>query len=115
MEIRDFSMTAGDTKLIDVAVTEQSDGSPTVITNATISWKASRSLRTTAAISKTTASGITITSGSGGTFRITLTAANTDSLRGDYYHEAQITFSDAEVATVLKGIMTIEPALITAT
>lgn len=113
MEIRDFTITAGDTKLIDVSVTEVSDGSATVITGSTISWKVAKSLRTAASITKTTSSGITITSGSGGTFRITLNASDTSSLTpGDYYHEAQITFSDNEVATVLKGIMTIEPGLV---
>lgn len=114
MEIRDFSMTAGDSKLLDVAVTEQSDGSATTITNATISWKVARSLRATASISKATGgSGISITSGAGGTFRVTLNATDTASLTpGDYYHEAQITFQDGEVATVLKGVMTIEPGLV---
>lgn len=114
MEIRDFSMTAGDTKLIDVSVTE-TDGTPTTITSATIAWKVTKSIRPTAtvSISKSTSSGISITSGSGGTFRITLDASDTSSLApGDYYHEAQITFSDNEVATVLKGIMTIEPGLV---
>jgi len=113
MELRDFSITKGDTKLIDVSVTEQSDGTPTTITSSTIAWKVAKSIRTSAVISKTTASGISITSGSGGTFRITLDAADTSSLDpGDYYHEAQITFADSEVATVLKGIMTIEPGLV---
>jgi hypothetical protein len=114
MEIRDFSITKGDTKLIDVSVTEQSDGTPTVITGAAISWKVAKSIRSTAVISKATSgSGISITSGTGGTFRITLDAADTSSLNpGDYYHEAQITFADSEVATVLKGVMTIEPGLV---
>lgn len=116
MEIRDFSMTVGDTKLLDVSVTEVSDGTPTVITSATIAWKATKSLRpaATVSISKSTGgSGITITSGSGGTFRVTLDPSDTSSLTpGDYYHEAQITFSGGEVATVLKGIMTLEPGLV---
>lgn len=115
MEITDFIMTAGDTKLIDVSVTEVSNNNPTDISSATIAWKVTRSLRpsATVSISKSTSSGISITSGSGGTFRITLNAADTSSLTpGDYYHEAQVSFSDGEVATVLKGIMTLEPGLV---
>lgn len=112
MEVRDFSMAAGDSKTLSVSVTEQSDDAATNIAGAAIAWKAARSMRTTAAISKSTSSGIVITSGSGGTFDITLDPADTSSLKGDYYHEAQITFSTGEVATVLRGLMTIDPALI---
>jgi hypothetical protein len=108
MEITDFSMTRGDTKLIDVSVTEISDGSATTISGATINWKATKSHRSSAVISKATGgSGIAITGTN--TFRITLNAADTSSLTpGDYYHEAQVSFSDGEVATVLKGVMTLE-------
>ena len=107
MEITDFSMTRGDTKLIDVSVTEVSDGSATTISGATIAWKATKTHRSSASISKSKSSGIAITGTN--TFRITLDAADTSSLTpGDYYHEAQVSFSDNEVATVLKGVMTLE-------
>jgi hypothetical protein len=112
MENRDFSMFAGDSKTLSVSVTEQADGAPTNITGATISWQAVRSLRKTVVITKSTSDGITISSGSGGTFDITLDPSDTASLRGDYYHEAQITFTTGEVSTVLRGVMTVEPALI---
>jgi hypothetical protein len=114
MQITDFTMTAGDDKSITVYVTDQTTGAAVDITSATIAWKATKSLRTTAVISKTTSAGITITSGSGGIFTIALTPSNTSSLTpGDYRHEAQITFSGSGlVATVLKGIMTLEPGLV---
>ena len=113
MQITDFTITAGDTKTLSVTVTEKSDASATVITSATIAWKAAQSLRSGVLISKATGgSGISITSGTGGTFDVTLDAADTTSLLGDYYHEAQVTFSTGEISTVLKGKMTVEPGLI---
>ena len=110
--VTDFNMTAGDTKTVAVNVIEKDDGSATDITGATIAWKVVQSLRGTVLISKSTADGISITSGTGGTFTITLDAADTASMLGDYYHEAQITFTDSEIATVLKGKMTVEPGLV---
>ena len=109
MEIVDFTMTAGDSKTVTVSVTEQSDGAATNITGATISWKAARSLRKSPVLTKTTAAGIAITSGAGGTFDITLDPSDTTSLSGDFYHEAKVTFTTGEVATVLRGVMTISP------
>ena len=111
-ETADFFMTAGDTKTIGVSVIEKDDGSATDITGATIAWKVAQSQRGTVLISKSTADDISITSGTGGTFTISLSASDTASLRGDYYHEIQITFASAEVATVLKGKMTVSPGLV---
>jgi hypothetical protein len=112
METTDFRMTVGDDKSLRVSVTD-ADGAVVAITSATISWKVTRSLRSTAVLTKTTSSGISITSGSGGIFTISIDPADTASLTpGDYYHEAQVTFSGGDVGTVLKGIMTIEPGFI---
>ena len=43
---------------------------------------------------------------------LTLRLGELELLKGDYYHEAQITFADSEVATVLRGKMTVEPGLV---
>jgi len=112
MRITDFTMTAGDTKTLSVTVTEKADASATDISGAVIAWKLAQTLRGGVLISKSTVSGISITSGSGGTFDITIDPADTASLLGDYYHEAQVTFSTGEISTVLKGKMTVEPGLI---
>ena len=112
MRITDFTMTAGDTKTLSVTVTEKADASATDISGAVIAWKLAQTLRGGVLISKSTVSGISITSGSRGTFDITIDPADTASLLGDYYHEAQVTFSTEKVSTVLKGKMTVEPGLI---
>jgi hypothetical protein len=110
---QNFTMTAGDSKTINVPVVTPADGLPSDITGATITWKASKSFVKTPILSKSTAAGIAITNGTGGIFTITLAAADTVSVDpGDYYHEAQVTYSNGEVATVMRAVMTIEPALI---
>ena len=110
----DFFVTAGDTKTIAVNVIEKDDQSATTITAATIAWKVAQSQWSPVLISKDNdaVGGISITNGVGGTFTITLDSVDTASLKGDYYHECQITFADSEVATVLKGKMTVSPGLV---
>lgn len=107
-----FSLIEGDTKAITVTVKDR-DGDVVDITGATINWQAAKNPHATATLTKATGgSGISITSGTGGQFRITIDAADTANLSGDFYHEAQVTFSDGTIATVLTGKMTITPALI---
>lgn len=112
MATMNFSMKAGDTKLIDWTVRDPNTLEAVNITGATISWKASRSLKRAVVLSKTTSSGISITDGAGGTFRLTISAgSDTSSLKGEYVHEAKITFSDSSVLR-LQGRMTVEQILV---
>ena len=110
MATQDFVMTAGDTKYLDISVKDPNTGDAVAITSATITWKAYKSQGRAVVLSKSTSSGITITDGPGGVFRVTLTAgSDTSALKGDYVHEWKITFSDT---TVLRGRgkMTVELA-----
>lgn len=111
MSSGNFSMYAGDTKTLTVTV-KDADGDAVAITSATIAWQALESIGEDIAISKSTASGIAITSASGGIFTVSIVAGDTSFMSGDYYHEAQITFSDSSVMTVLTGTMTVIPASI---
>lgn len=109
----DFEMYAGDDRTLIVTVLDR-DGDAVVITSATIKWQASRSKGKTASISKTTSSGITISDGPNGVFEITIDAADTENLKGLYYHEAEVTFADGSISTVMAGTMRIVPVLIAA-
>lgn len=109
-----FSMFSGDDKTLQVTVTDE-DGDPVDLTSATIKWQCTRSLGKASAISKTTTNGITITGASTGQFEVTLTDTDTESLAGTYQHEAQVTFSDGTISTVLSGTMNIIPVVIQAT
>jgi len=110
----DFQIYQGDSKTLSVTV-QDSDGDAVVITSATIKWQASKSKGKTADISKTTSAGISITDGPNGVFEITLAGSDTESLTGEFYHEAEVIFSDSTISTVLVGRMRIIPVLIAAT
>lgn len=65
----------------------------------------------TVLLSKTTGSGITITSGSGGVMTITITAANTLALAaGEYVYDVQRTDSGSEALLTI-GTLRVKPAV----
>lgn len=109
--ITNFMMVAGDSKTLVISV-KDAEGVAVNITDATVKWRAARSFGKTAVISKLTDSGIQITDGPNGQFTVTLDPTDTDELKGTYYHEAEVTFSDGTISTVLSGTMKINPALI---
>jgi len=110
-----FVMTAGDTKTLVISVKDAS-GNPVNITDASIKWQAGRSFGKASSISKATGgSGISITDAANGVFTVTLNPSDTESLKGTFYHEAQVTGSDSAISTVISGTMKINPALIEST
>lgn len=108
----DFTMFAGDTKVIPVTVIDE-DGMAVNITGATFTWEAARTVDGTAAITKTVGAGIALTSPATGVFTITLDEADTDDLEGLYYHEAEMVLA-GDTSTVLTGNMIVEQTLIRA-
>jgi len=109
----DFIMWAGDDKTLQVTV-QDSSGDPVDITGATaIRWQLSKSAtKRPALIEKALLDGVTVISAPGGRFDVTLEPEDTEDLKGDYYHEAELIDSGGRVATVLTGTATINPALI---
>ncbi|RMG96176.1 MAG: hypothetical protein D6706_10635 [Chloroflexi bacterium] len=96
---QNFTMWSGDSKLIQVMVTD-SAGNSVALAGATIEYVIKDSVNGTTRVSKSTSNGITI---SGNTFTITLDPADTAGLSGQYYHEAQITDVAGNVSTALVG------------
>ena len=106
---QDFTMHSGDTKDITVTVYD-GDGNTVALAGATIVWSMAQRLGESALVTKTTAAAdITI---SGSDFSFSLDPADTTALVGTYYHEAQVTDSGGDVATVLTGTIIIEEELI---
>lgn len=104
-----FSLFAGDDKTLSVTL-QNAAGTVVAITSSSIKFQAARRRGGTSVLTLGTAtSGVSITSGSGGTFDITISAADSEPLEGVYYHETEITFSDNTIATVLTGTMTVRP------
>jgi hypothetical protein len=100
----DFSLVAGDSKVIEITVTE-ADGSPTDITAANLLWTAAAQPFGTPLISKAG----TITDGPGGVFDVSLVPSDTASMNGNFYHSAKITFADLSVSTIFLGLMAVSP------
>lgn len=110
----DFSMYAGDDKILQVTVRDLV-GTTVDITDFTeIRWALSKSVgRQPPILEKVLSAGVEIISGGVGRFDVTINSADTESLRhGDYYHEAEVINEDGLVATVLAGTVTILPTLI---
>jgi len=113
--IQNFEMVSGDTKSLIVRV-KDADGDVVDITGATVKWRAARSYGKTASITKATGgSGVTLTDPTNGVFVVALADTDTEDLAGIFYHEAEVTFSDDTVSTVLRGTMKINRDLIEAT
>ncbi len=110
---QDVDMIAGDTRNLNITVYDEDNGGNKNIANATIKWVLYNEETDTTVLTKTLASGITITSGLLGQLTVPLTPANTVNLTpGVYYHEVEITDETGNVSTVLSGHITINPSRI---
>lgn len=109
---QDFSMFTGDSKTLVIEVLDEDDA-VVDITGWTFKWRLSRSVRSAALVSKTSASGITITNSPAGLLEVEIDPADTDALRaGLYYHEVEGIDQDSEISTVIAGAATLKPTLI---
>jgi hypothetical protein len=113
--VQNFEIHAGDDLVIPVTVTDEA-GQAVDLTGAAVGWQAARGtpqrFGTTPVVSKASGSGIAVTDPAGGVFEITLEAADTQGLRGAFYHEAEVTDAAGKKTTVMAGTMTVEPTLI---
>jgi len=106
---QNHTMFAGETKTITCTNRVKSTNALIDFTAATITWVLKKG--STAELTKTTSSGISVTAT--GIFTITLTSANTSSLVGDYEHECRATLQDSSVVTLFSGVITIYPTITT--
>jgi len=106
-------MFAGDTRDIVVSVVDQ-DGVKVNLGTASVIWKMAKSDW------KTNTSAVLITKNSSagqigladGSFTVHLASADTMTLEGTYYHEAQITLADGTIGTPLTGKVKIKQNVI---
>lgn len=106
-------MFEGESKDVRVTVVDQ-DGVPFDLSGSTVRWEAQPDLTASGAsiIKATGGQGITLTNPTQGIFTIRLDPADTLGLAGGFYHEAQVTDSAGNVATVLTGRLTIQKTAI---
>lgn len=106
----DFTMFAGDTKVLQITLTDSANVIVDVST-ASIIWALSRKATSTALLTKEVGTGVTITDGPGGKFEVAIDPVDTADLKGDYYHEIEVEMGGV-VSTVTSGTITIQPDLI---
>ena len=109
-----IELPAGDSRRVVVPVVDD-QGAAVPLAGATIRWWVAKNAKATGAavfIKKSSTSEIEIDS-EASAFSFTIIPVDTDGVRPDtYYHEAEITFPDNSVSTVLRGSLRITPTLI---
>lgn len=105
---QDFEFHVGESVVLDFSVTE--DSAAKDVTSSAITWRLGATLATVSAdmLQMSVGSGITITSGAGGLFRVAVPPADTSGLAARaYVHQAIVTFFNADVAVVSEGEATV--------
>lgn len=117
---QDFEMHSGNDRDLVVTVTDAAGAVVDISAASAIRWSVSQLDESgtiplpkseTALLAKTLGGGITITNGPLGIFTVALPKADTESLRGSYYHEAEIVLS-AKESTIMFGKLAIYRNLI---
>lgn len=105
-----FSMFAGDTKVLEIVVVDESNV-VVDLTATVIRWQLAKQVTDSPIISKSIGSGIEVVSAPGGRFNVSLAPADTLNLSGTYYFESELDKAGV-ISTVLTGNADIKPALI---
>lgn len=83
---QNFTVRQGQTKLVDVTLTDEETGAPLTITNQEIIFQVLANRQSsTPLLQLALTQGIEVKSASGGTIRITLSAARTERFDADHY------------------------------
>jgi len=98
---------SGDTLVLSVTVKNKRTGDTVSLIGSDIEWVLAESPASVNEVVKTVGDGITVTDAQYGEFEVEIVPTDTESLAGDYYHEAEITDADGDVSTVFAGGITI--------
>lgn len=109
---QDFDLHAGNSRVLEVSVTDKSDTSVLDLTGVTtLTWVMSNKPGGTAEVTKTLGSGVVITDAVNGILQVTLVDTDTkDVTPGRYYHEVFMIDSSARPFTITIGNVNLLPA-----
>lgn len=112
-----FEMFAGDTKRLHFTLTSgPPSNTPLDIQDTTIRWQASKGtlarFSVIPVLTKTIGDGLEVTDAFSGTLTVELLPGDTETLKGTFYHELEITDASGDVSTAFVGEMVIKPNLI---
>lgn len=113
MADNDFEMRSGDTKTLLITVKDK-DGALVNIADSRIRWQLARSVNAQPVLEKSTddVEQIEIIDGPAGRVNVYITQDDTESLRGNFYHELEVVLSNDAVGTPISGAVVILPDLI---
>lgn len=106
-ERQNIEFHAGDDKRLEVTVRDE-DGAVVDLTGIeSAKWSLAKTANSTALVTHTLNDNIAVVAATSGVIHITIDAADTEGLRGVYYHEAEITDASGKTGTILYGSATI--------
>ena len=110
----DFEMHQGDDKHLLISVLDEAGDAKSLAGVLSIRWWFAKKVTTAdALVEKSVGSGITIVGSSvDGVLQVDIDSEDTLSLKGNFYHELEVIDSAGDIATVLRGTMTVVRALI---
>jgi hypothetical protein len=103
----DFTMFSGDTKVLQITVTDEA-GAAIDLTGVDLVWVLAKKVTAAPLVTKEIGTGITITDAAAGKFEVAIAPADTENIKGDYYHECQMDAGGA-ISTIMTGKVTITP------
>lgn len=104
-DYQNFSLYSGETRNIISNITEQDGITPVDLTGATVTWYLKNSKHSSTNLVTKNNPPIII---SGNQITIPLHAADTSTLRGNYYHYCEMTDALGNSSVVFTGYMTVE-------
>ncbi len=109
---QDFELHAGNSRVLEVTVTDVSDGTPIDLTGYTpVTWVMVDKPGGTALVTKNLGSGVVLTAPVTGVLQVTLLGAGTKAVTpGRYYHEVFLIDLSARPFTVTIGNVNLLPA-----
>lgn len=110
--IATIKLTEGDTARFDVTVKDSAGVVVDLTGVAAIAWQLARSAFSTADLTKSIGSGVTVTDAVNGIFQVEMDPADSTDFLGDFFHEAEITDGSGDIATVFCGTITFSKGLI---
>lgn len=108
----DFTMYAGDHKTLRISVLDGDGDAASLVGVTALRWQLALGYNRNILISKSLGDGVTVTDAAGGIFTVDLVRADTEALKGNYVHEAEVVDADGDIATVIFGRATIKGTVI---
>mgnify|MGYP001351291781 CR=1 FL=1 len=113
MTTQNIEVVSGDAVVLEITILDQTTGDPVNLAGCTAIFKAAQYWSKAAVFTKSTADDVSMVDPINGRIDVSLEAADTDALEGEYAYELQITDSAGNRSTPLYGVMAVTGDLIT--